>query len=206
VADAEPVALLDAVCCVHFCAAGKHGLLLSLLTAMNWKICVPGEVSNEVLGKARKYPTLATPWKKFIAHDRVHVLDVIDLDRDDQAAVREKVAELRGTTAALALSQRADLGEHIVVAQGVVLREEGRQVFVLIDDQAGQELAAGQELDLIDVEQLLLLGHMLRLPELDTHAKVKAVYNQLVPYGLSLVSWPQSRLPAELAKLQRPSP
>lgn len=45
---AQPVAILDAVCCVQFCAAGKDGLLLALLIRLNWEIQVPGEVDIEV--------------------------------------------------------------------------------------------------------------------------------------------------------------
>lgn len=197
-ANSDPVALLDAVCCVQFCAASKHGLLLAILVRLNWEILVPGEVSNEVLDKAYKYPTAKTPWKRFIANDRVRVLDPIDLERTDQADVREVVARLRGTSEALALGKAKDLGEHVVVGYGVVLCDAGRRVFVLIDDQGAQDLAAEADLEVVDMERLLLLGHKLGLPELETKAKVKAVYEQLRPYGGSLKPWNASWLKTQL--------
>lgn len=200
-APVEPVALLDAVCGVQFCAAGKHGLLLGILTRLNWEILVPAEVSEEVLGKQMKYPSVAVPWRRFIAHDRVRVLEAITIDREDQAAVRDNVARLRGTSAALALGTSKDLGEHVVIGHGIVLRDAGRRVFVLIDEQAGSDLADAENLATIDMERLLLLGYELRIDGLETKAKVKAVYTSLLPFGGSLVSWPQSRLRQELARL-----
>lgn len=61
---------------------------------------MPAEVSEEVVGKKAKYPALAAPWRRFIAHDRVQVLEKITIDRADQAAVRDTVARLRGTDVA----------------------------------------------------------------------------------------------------------
>lgn len=197
-AGSQPVALIDAVCCVHFCAAGKDRLLLRLLSELHWEILVPEEVSKEVLGNVARYPTVRVAWKRFIASDRVRLLPIIELYDEGQAPVRDKVAELRGTSAALALSERKDLGEHLVVGHAAVMKAAGRRVFVLMDDLAGQSLATGQRLDVVDMERLLELGHRLGLSDLDTKAKVRTAYSSLVPYGSSLVGWDQSRLKALL--------
>ncbi|TFV47161.1 hypothetical protein [Blastococcus sp. TF02A-35] len=196
---AEPVALLDAVCCIHFCAAGKAGLLLAILMKLNWEIQVPAEVSEEVLGKKGKYPALPAPWRRFIAHDRVRVLEKITIDRADQAAVRDTVARLRGTDAALALGARKDLGEHLVIGHGIVLRDAGRRVYVLMDEQTGSDRADAEGLGVIDIEQLLLLGHRLQVSGLQTRAEVKAVYDAIEPYGESLRPWKETRLRDDVA-------
>lgn len=52
--DAEPgrvISVVDAVCCVYFCAAGKSSLLISVLAALGMEILVPAEVEREVLHK-----------------------------------------------------------------------------------------------------------------------------------------------------------
>lgn len=39
-AEAVPTRLItvvDAVCCVYFCAAGKHGLLIRILADLAWR-------------------------------------------------------------------------------------------------------------------------------------------------------------------------
>lgn len=122
------------------------------------------------------------------------MLEAITVDREDQAEVRATVARLRGTNAALALNKRKDLGEHLVVAHGVALRDAGRQVFVLMDESAGQQMADAEKLPIVDMELLLELGHRLGIPDLDTKKKVESVYKALRPFGASLVPWPSSRL------------
>lgn len=84
---AQPVAILDAVCCVQFCAAGKDGLLLALLIRLNWEIQVPGEVDVEVRANVLKYPALTTRWKRLTANDRVTILPPLDATARVIAAV-----------------------------------------------------------------------------------------------------------------------
>jgi hypothetical protein len=194
----QPVAVLDAVCCVQFCAARRHRLLLTLLVELGWEIYIPGEVDAEVRGKKRQYADLAESWQRFTVSDRVHVLDVIELSRPDQAAVRDTVARLRGTTAALALGMRNHLGEHIVVGHATVLRDAGRDVTVLIDDGDAQQLAEDEGLQVVDMESLLLFGHRRGLADLDTKVKVKRVYESLLPFGGSLVPWASCWLRTQL--------
>ena len=86
----------------------------------------------------------------------------------------------------------------MVVGYGAVLSRRGREVVLLLDDGAGQELAAQEDLDVIDMEQLLLLGHRLGVVGLTTKTNVRTVYDQLRPFGGSLGPWAGSRLKREL--------
>jgi len=45
------ISVIDAVCCVYFCAAGKYALLVSILTELGMEILIPAEVEREVLRK-----------------------------------------------------------------------------------------------------------------------------------------------------------
>jgi len=194
----QPVAVLDAVCCVQFCAAKRHRLFLTLLVELGWQVLVPGEVDKEVRDKRFSYPDLADTWPRFTRSDRVQILDVIELHRPDQAAVRNTVARLRGTSAALALKQSNHLGEHIVVGHARVMQDQGQDVSVLIDDGDAQDMAASEGLDVVDMEHLLLFGHLQKVPDLDSRAKVRKVYEDLLPFGGSLVSWEKSWLRTQL--------
>ena len=61
---------------------------------------------------------------------------------------------------------------------------------VLIDDDAAATQAQGEyELAVISMEDLLFLGNQIGVSELNTKTKVKGVYENLEPFGGSLVSW-----------------
>jgi hypothetical protein len=47
------VSVIDAVCCVYFCAAGKSALLIDTLTKLGMEILIPAEVEDGVLRKHR---------------------------------------------------------------------------------------------------------------------------------------------------------
>lgn len=199
----QPAALLDAVCCIQFAAARKATLLLAILIKLNWEFIVPGEVHREVLEKRRTYPQLEVGWRRLTASDRVTVLDAIpdathpDRMTAEQRRVLAKVAELRGREVANAMQSRKHLGEAVVVGWGLELQQH-RQVYVLVDDADAQDMAADAGLDVVDMETLLEAGHKAQLPELQTRAKVREVYEQLRPYGGSLVPWNASRLKRDL--------
>lgn len=189
-------AFLDAVCCIQFHSAGKTGLLLKILLALNWEIHVPFEVDAEVRrGQAR---ATLVQWNRFTASDHVKVLDQLDINPTSDAValrVRRVFAQVRGTDLALAVSTSKHRGEAAVIAYARVYQDSGRAVVVLIDDDAAAAQAHDEyQLTVISMEDLLLLGHQSGVVELETKAKVKQVYEQLEPFGGSLVSWPKCEL------------
>lgn len=192
------ISVVDAVCCVYFCAAGKGGLLIAILTALGLEILIPGEVEREVLRK-RTLGQLAVHWARIRASDRVQILPHLMAD-DDRADVVATVARVRGTSARLALSTRKDLGEAVVIGHAKQLADAGHEVYVLIDDQGGQVLASAEGLDVITVEDLLMAAVDLNLlgPE-----KTKATYEALRPFGGGLPSWPASTLRQKLDDRRR---
>ncbi len=197
-ADRPPVGVLDAVCCVHFCGANKHSILLEILNLLDLRILVPAEVSDEVVSKDSKFPGLALRWKKLIVSDRVTILPRLLLDDPAQSSVVSRVAALRSSPATAALRTRKDLGEFVVIAHAADMKERGRTVYVLLDDGAAQRMATAEGLDVIDMQQLLSFGHRQGIDALTTKAKLKAVYDALRKYGESLPPWNASRVKAEL--------
>lgn len=197
--EQRPVSLVDAVCCVHFCAAGRSQLLLDLLTKLNMEILIPAEVDKEVL-KNSKYPGLKSHWPKFKQAPNVRVLPKLEADDEDQPEVVATVARIRGVGAARALKMPNDLGEVVVIAHAVHLRKHGRDVRVLIDDQGGQQLAEDEGLDVVTIEVLLMAGVDLGII---TPAQLRKTYEQLIPYGGGLPSWDASEMKKLYAQWKR---
>jgi hypothetical protein len=54
------ISVVDAVCCVYFCAAGKSGLLVAILTALGLEILIAEEVERKSSANARSGNSLST--------------------------------------------------------------------------------------------------------------------------------------------------
>lgn len=192
----QRAAFLDAVCCIQFHSAGKTGLLLKLLRSLEWEIHVPHEVDEEV--RRGRTATALAQWNRLVANDAVTVLPRLDTapttDPDVQR-VRQLFAEARGLALQLALTAQQHKGEAAVIAYARLFEEHSRAVVVLIDDhEAATQAADVFGLTVISMEDLLYYGYQLGIAELNTKAKVRAVYETLEPHGGSLVSWGQCDL------------
>jgi hypothetical protein len=178
--DAEPsrvISVVDAVCCVYFCAAGKSSLLISVLAALGMEILIPAEVEREVLRK--HLGQIQAHWPRMRASARVRILSPLD-PTDGESLVLHAVARIRETSAQLALARQRDLGEAVVIGHAKVLADAGHQVCVVIDDQDGQTLATMEGLTVLAIEDLLMAAVQLGLlaPE-----RLRKTYEDLVPFG-----------------------
>jgi len=180
------ISVVDAVCCVYFCAAGKSSLLVSILAGLGMEILIPTEVEREVLGK--RLGQVKNQWPRLRSSSRVQILDEL-IATDIRVDVVANVARLRGTSAQLALSTQRDLGEAVVIGHAKVLADAGHEVYVVIDDQGGQALASNEGLTILTVEELLIAAVQLCLlhPE-----KLRRTYEALIPFGSGLPTWDAS--------------
>jgi hypothetical protein len=190
-AEAAPnrlITVVDAVCCVYFCAAGKHGLLISILSGLGMEILIPAEVEREVLRK--RMGQVQDQWPRMRSSSRVQILDELT-PADIRSDVVATVARLRGTSTQLALSTSRDLGEAVVIGHAKVLADAGHEVYVVIDDQGGQTLASCEGLAILTVEDLLIAAVQLGLLAPD---RVRRTYEDLVPFGSGLPTWDASSM------------
>jgi hypothetical protein len=187
-APARLISVIDAVCCVYFCAAGKYALLVSVLTELGMEILIPAEVEREVLRK--RHGQVQAQWPRLRASSRVRILDALTVT-DSRSDVVATVARLRGMSAQLALSASRDLGEAIVIGHAKVLADAGHEVYVVIDDQGGQALASGEGLDVFTVEDLLMAGLQLGILAAE---RLRKTYEDLIPFGSGLPTWEASRM------------
>jgi hypothetical protein len=187
--EGRRISIVDAVCCVYSCAAGKSGLLIGILTGLGMEILIPEEVAAEAESK-RSYGQLATHLRRLKASRTVQILPRLVLE-DERTAVLANVARVRGMSMGLALSRRADLGEAVVIGHARHLADSGHEVYVLIDDQGAQVLASGEGLEVITVEMLLLAAVSLGLLPA---GKLESTYESLRPFGAGLPTWKASTL------------
>ena len=122
------LSIVDAVCCVYFCAAGKSGLLVAILTGLGMEILIPEEVVAEARNK-KNYGQLPTHLQRLQASTKVKILPRLVLE-DERSAILANVARVRGMSVDLALSSRADLGEAVVIGHARHLADCGHEVYV----------------------------------------------------------------------------
>jgi len=187
-APSRLISIIDAVCCVYFCAAGKCSLLISILTGLGMEILIPAEVEREVLRK--RMGQIQAQWPRLRSSSRVQILDELS-PSDIRSDVVATVARVRGTSTQLALSVSRDLGEAVVIGHAKVLADAGHEVYVVIDDQGGQTLASSEGLDVLAVEDLLIAAVQLGLlaPE-----RLRKTYEDLLPFGSGLPTWDASTM------------
>lgn len=197
IAPTRLISVVDAVCCLYFCAAGKSSLLLNILVGLGMEILIPAEVEREVLGK--RMGQVSNQWPRLRSSSRVQILDELMAD-ETRADIVSSVARVRGTSARLALSTRRDLGEAVVIGHAKVLADAGHDVYVLIDDQGGQTLASNEGLTVLTVEDLLIAAVQLELlpPE-----KLRKTYEDLIPFGSGLPTWNASDLKRQYHEWRR---
>lgn len=195
---ARVISVVDAVCCVYFCAAGKSALLTSILVELGMEILIPAEVEREVLRK--RMGQIHVQWPRLRASSRVRILDELT-PGGDRSEVVATVARVRGTSARLALSTSRDLGEAVVIGHAKVLADAGHEVYVVIDDQGGQALASCEGLGILTVEDLLLAAVQLDLLPPD---RLRKTYEDLIPFGSGLPTWDASTLKQRYSEWRQP--
>lgn len=196
-ASTRLISVVDAVCCVYFCAAGKSSLLVRILAELGMEILIPAEVEREVLSK--RQGQVQDHWPRLWSSSRVRILDELTLT-DSRADVVAAVARVRGASGHLALSTRRDLGEAVVIGHATVLAGEGHDVYVVIDDQGGQTLASNEGLTVLTVEDLLMAAVQLGLVGPN---RLRRTYEDLIPFGSGLPTWQASTLKKKYAEWRR---
>jgi hypothetical protein len=189
----DPLCVLDAVVCVHFAGANLVPVLTAALASVDFTLLVPQEVCDEVRRKDAKYPGLAKRWAAVERSRHVRVLPRLELATAPERII-DVLEEIRDLDFEQALHDSRDLGEHVVIAHGVHLKEKGRQVALLIDDGGGQRIARQWHMDILTMEDVLLLAvHAGCFAE---PADLRGAYRKLQQYGAGLPDFRLTGLPA----------
>ncbi|WP_406144391.1 hypothetical protein [Streptomyces sp. NBC_01012] len=189
----DSVCVLDAVACVHFAGANLNRVLTTALAHAGWVILVPQEVCDEIRGKERKFPGLEKRWAALERSPYVRVLPRLEMTRPSDLRVITVLEELRDAEFERALLQRKDLGECVVVAHGVGLREQGHDVTLLMDDHGGQTMAAERGLAYATIEDVLVLA--VDAGCFATGQDLMKAYARLQEFGSGLPDYRRTALP-----------
>jgi predicted nucleic acid-binding protein len=98
--------------------------------------------------------------------------------------------------------QTRDLGELMVMAHALVLRDQGLDVIVLIDEWRGQQLASRQNLRVMDTQSVLRSAARNGL--ITDRGQMRKVYAELRTYDDGLVDITQTDLLAKAVWTPRP--
>lgn len=188
--------IIDAGPSLNFFGVGRQDLLIAAMKAISAELRIPEIVRSEVHGKSisdSRFTQAEPRLNRSIAAGDVQVLsDAQDLsgtlaERAD--AVRRRIA-VKSRRVHDPLSPK-DLGESMVIAHGQILQETGDNVFLIIDDDKAQSVAADLGLQILDTEAILIKAAKLGLVK--DRGEMRKLWDKLRLMDGSLVPWTMTR-------------
>jgi predicted nucleic acid-binding protein len=174
----KPV-ILDTGPCLNFISIGEGNLMHAALAVDFDKLLVPREVANEIGDKSSEVPKFARADPLFKGLVRDSKIEILESDaHNDMALVKAIKLVSRLPPSALLTKRRKDLGETMVVAHAIKLREAGFEVTLVIDDGGGRGLAKAHGFAVIGTIRILGLAASKGLVP---RAKMKGIYERLRP-------------------------
>ncbi|MCQ9163609.1 hypothetical protein [Arthrobacter sp. STN4] len=162
-----------------------------------YELMVPAEVDVEVArmkgnrGPQADFSNVSANWKKLTGNGHVAILDS-SMGTPGYEVLDREVRRLTG----LAMEERKlnprDLGEIMAVAHAVVLRRQGREAILLIEDGMGQQLAADNSIKIIDTVQVLRLAAY--MGKIGNRAEMSKLYARMQPLDSALLPVAQTGL------------
>lgn len=180
--------VIDAGPALCFLAAGYQDLLCSAVEIRNRRLLMPQTVRGEVHGRARGRK--GRPFRQ--GPDRLQGLikagriDVLPDDVEDLDLVRHLEA-VAGIPMVARLTDTDDLGEEIVIAHALKLREQGQDVVVLIDDKGGERKAKQHQLRSITTVGVLKTCAVEGL--VTTRGEMREIWERIAPLDDGHPGW-----------------
>ena len=181
------VVILDAGPCLSFFAASKQRILINTLTPIG-TLMVPEVVDAEIRNKkGREFAAATANWNKVTAAGRVQILPGAATDE-----LADAVKVLDGTSFHERMKESKNLGELMVIAHGIVLRAQGNQVVLLIDDLDGQRKASRHGMQVLSTEKVLI--EAARTGQVADRVQMRSIYEELRSKDNGLVAVEQTAL------------
>lgn len=181
--------ILDAGPAITFCAANKQRILHGVLNDIG-DLKAPATVDLEVKNKARpgtRFEAARKNWAGLV--DNGHI-DLLSDEASD--ALNAAVIQLDGTPLAERVRITRDLGELMVMAHALVMRDAGIDVVVLIDESRAQEVATRAGLRVLDTPRTL--GLAARSGLITDRGAMRKIYAELRRFDDGLVDITQTDL------------
>lgn len=171
--------IMDTGPCLNFMGTGNTDVLLGVLESISATVMVPEDVADEVKHKSEEIPVFtraASALQGAQRRDRITIAPS-RAGRDD--VLDRWVSKLFGMPRAKVKYRAKDLGEKMAVAHAAALQEQGRKVFVVVNDSRGKKLADAHGLDHFGTLTVLRKAAMLGL--ISDRQEMKPIYNKIQP-------------------------
>lgn len=183
--------IIDAGPALTFTAAAKRDLLINVVTGRGSRLLAPESVADEVSRKASQQKRFAECESKFaslISHGQIEMLS----DDVDDAALSHQVNRITGLGTRMRLGESKDLGETMVIAHALKLKQSGAEVRVFIDEWRGQQVALTHGLKVVSTESILIGAIALKV--ISDRGEMRKVYDSLREFDDGLVHIDQTQL------------
>jgi predicted nucleic acid-binding protein len=172
--------VLDTGPCLNFLSIDQGNLLHEILSADPTRLLLPREVVQEIEDKAAEAAKFRRAGVVLPALIREGKFTVLESDWENDSTLVKAIKNVSPMPPAQLLQRRRkDLGETMVLAHAVMLRAQGDDVDVVIDDKEGRARAqtCGFSRPISTVRVLATGGSR----GLVTYAEVKRIYERLRP-------------------------
>ncbi|WP_166997267.1 hypothetical protein [Paramicrobacterium fandaimingii] len=188
--DGEPL-IIDAGPTLTFTAAGQRELLMDVVTRRGSRLLMPESVIDEVARKSsqqKRFAECENDLANVIAHGQIEKL------RDDieDVALSQQVNRITGLGTRVRLGESKDLGETMVIAHALKLKQSGAEARVFIDEWRGQRVALRHGLKVVSTESILVGAISLKL--VSDRGEMRKIYDKLREFDDGLVHIDQTQL------------
>ena len=142
------------------------------------RVLMPREVANEIEDKSGEDPRFSRAKSLLGGMTRQGLFKILEADESDEELFKAIKIVSPGPPSQLMVRRRKDLGETMVVAHAIKLREQGHTVAVVIDDRGGRSMASRYGFKFIGTVRILAVAASSGLV---TRAENKAIYERLRP-------------------------
>ncbi len=184
--------ILDTGPALNFMASGHHGVLFEVLETRTLGLQMPETVVEEVARRARndsRFKKCPSVLNDLRANDLIEIL----ADDIDSADLTKAVESICGIPLESRVQTSKDLGEVLVMAHALVLRDKGLSPILLIDEWRAKEQAEGLGFTVVTTVGILVIAAQTNI--VPKQRTMKRIYGEIVACDKSMGGWTNPRNP-----------
>lgn len=190
--------VIDTGPALNFIASGHDVILFDVLARRDKRLFVSETIEDEVKSKGerdRRFSKCSARLQRLLLEDQVERLQ----DELGSRALSDAVKIVCGEPLNIRMRTSQDLGETLVLAHALVLRSQGEQTTVLIDERPGTDRARALGIKVISTVGVLHSAAQLGIVGKLRH--MRRIYNEIEAFDLSMGGWTSPKNPLNDSKL-----